>query len=66
MSRIQESSTDRNEPARQELREDAILGIVGNRIAFSPALIAIPGELLRLGRRMRRTLDDTYTEIQLM
>jgi 4-aminobutyrate---pyruvate transaminase len=41
-----------------------ILRIVGNRIAFSPPLIITHEEVAELGRRLRKTLDETYREIQ--
>ena len=41
-----------------------ILRIVGNRIAFSPPLIITQDELVELAVRVRRTLDDTYRDIQ--
>jgi 4-aminobutyrate---pyruvate transaminase len=41
-----------------------ILRIVGNRIAFSPPLIITHEEVAELGKRMRKTLDDTYAEVQ--
>jgi len=45
-------------------RNGLILRIVGNRIAFSPPLIITHNELEQLGTRLRRTLDDTYRDIQ--
>jgi len=45
-------------------RNGLILRIVGNRIAFSPPLIITQDEVVELGARMRRTLDDTYRDIQ--
>ena len=45
-------------------RNRLILRIAGNRIAFSPALIITAEQIAELGVRLRRTLDDTYREIQ--
>ena len=41
-----------------------ITRFVGDRIAFSPPLIITQDEVVELGARMRRTLDDTYRDIQ--
>jgi 4-aminobutyrate---pyruvate transaminase len=69
---VKDKSTRENYPAAIGLgsRIDAharnnglILRIVGNRIAFSPPLIISDQEVAELGRRMRKTLDDTYREI---
>ena len=69
---VKDKSTRENYPAAIGLgsRIDAharnnglILRIVGNRIAFSPPLIITDKEVAELGRRMRKTLDDTYREI---
>lgn len=45
-------------------RNGLILRVVGNRLAFSPPLIITNDELVELGVRLRRTLDDTYSEIR--
>jgi 4-aminobutyrate--pyruvate transaminase len=47
-------------------RNGLIIRIVGNRIAFSPPLIITHDELVELGARLRRTLDDVYDEVQLL
>jgi 4-aminobutyrate--pyruvate transaminase len=40
-----------------------ILRVVGDRIAFSPPLIISRDEIVEVGTRLRRTLDDTCREI---
>jgi len=70
---VKDKATRENYPAAIGLdsRIDAharanglILRIVGNRIAFSPPLIITHDEVLELGKRMRKTLDDTYRDVQ--
>jgi 4-aminobutyrate--pyruvate transaminase len=72
---VKDKATRQNYPAEIGLtgridaharRNGLILRIVGNRIAFSPPLIITQDEVAELGARMRRTLDDTYADIQSM
>ena len=70
---VRDKATRENYPASATLsarldknarKHGLILRIAGNRIAFSPALIITQDEMVELGARLRRALDDTYRELQ--
>jgi 4-aminobutyrate--pyruvate transaminase len=51
---------------RMARKHGLILRVIGNRLALSPPLIITRSEIDELLMRLRRTLDDTAAEIQLM
>jgi 4-aminobutyrate--pyruvate transaminase len=70
---VKDKATRESYPAAVKLgsRVDAharnnglILRIVDNRIAFSPPLIITAEEVAELGRRVRKTLDDTFRDVR--